>query len=641
MGWQAEAPSFEGSTALFQTTKPVWDVRMKDQGIQTMTGFYSDMPEHIDFLRGTISDITDIYPGDDVESDGTVGRSGVHEPVGRYKTVTGFSMKPMSYTAIDNKRLRAEKGLPNNWRRNRDRELFEALCHLFMKEIKLKNIKTNRVSTSGFPEFQPDYEWKIGAIDHILRPGNPEKVLSAVVQHDLPRLLADHKLVLAYAVNKRRQEDLADKKRFSMDYEYAISGGTRGQRILADKKVVLANGSVVEGFSAQRIRPVKGSPIRMTAMLQPFAAGIRASISEVYAFTYKHTTDEDSAEKLNRYGHLTSTDYTEFDSTYPGFMRESMLKVMAFYFDPAIVELARLSFSAPYFQPSVYAVPANATAADIARLEASDPGRWVGNPLDVRDFIFNSGIVSGNPFVDIEGKLGGTFDALCKWDHILGDMDKRMVSWLKGEDSLIANRNQGDDNQALTSDPLLKIRFDEVTLAKDKDENYIYSYFAADMEKGQVFTGKITTHYDERGFKNEKMRVIPRAGGFLRWFTHERGIDSKTREFWPIGFFERLSLYGQNPAFGDFWRITNENWTRATGTSLETIASKAWKPETMGHINVKSVADLEVLLDHEKLAYLYTEDDQVSPEIRNLFEGTANFKQVESYVTRYYRGHIH
>lgn len=639
--WEDEgrSPSSFDPLSFFKTTKKVWAKRMKDKGEMTMPGFTADMPEHIAFLDDTISILSEMFPGDDVLPDGTVGPSGVHEPLNRYKTVTGYSMKPMSYTAVDNKLIRKEKGLPNNWRRQRDRELFEQLCHLYFKAIKFKNIKTNRISTSGFPEFSTSYEEKIEWIDEILKTNNIAEVMKKVMKHDLVGLHRDHNLVIAYAVNKRRQEDLLDKIRWVIDYEYAISGGAKGRRFQADKTVILSNGSTVNGFSNQRIRPVKGSAIRLTALLQPFAAGVRSNLAAEYAFTYKHTTDEDSAEKLNRYGQLVSTDYTEFDSTYPGFMRASMLKVMEAYFDPAIVELARLSFSAPYFQPPVYALPANATEADAAALEQSDPGRWVGNPHDINDFFFNSGIVSGNPFVDIEGKLGGTFDAIVKWDHILGDMDKRMVTFLKGEDPLIANRNMGDDNQALTSDPALLADFIAKTLAKSENGDYKYSYFAADLEKGQVFTGKITTWYNERGEKGDVLRVIPRVGGFFRWFTHERGITAPTRQFWPVGFFERQELYGQNPAWGEVWRVTNDRWMHHTKTSLEMLAAAAYDESTMPKINTR--IDLEVLLDPEKLQYLYTEEGDVSKEVRVLFEGSPDEKQVERYVSTYYRGHIY
>lgn len=634
--------------SLFKTSKPVWARRMKDAGVEIMPGFLSDSPEVIDFLDKTIDTLSAIYDGKDVLDDGTVGRSGVHEPFDRYKTVSGYSMKPMSFTTVDNKSIRTEKGLPNEWRRPRDKELFEQLCHLFFREIKFKNIKTNRISTSGFPEFETAYEKKIEWIDEILQSNNIDAVMKKVRLHDLRGLLVDHNLVIASAVNKRRQDDLQSKIRLVVDYEYAVTSGREGRRFAANKEVILRDGSVVDGFSAQRIRPVKGSPIRLTALLQPFAAGVRASIADRFAFNFKHTTDEDSAEKLNRYGHLCSTDYTEFDSTYPGFMRESMLKVMEFYFDPAIIELARLSFASPYFQPAVYALPANATEEQAAALEKSDPGRWVGNPLDINDFIFNSGIVSGNPFVDIEGKLGGTFDSMVKFDYILGDMDKRLEAWLSGRDPLIANRNQGDDNQALSSDLELIKRFSEVTLAKDegkKDDNgvapYKYSYFAADLEKGHVFTGKITTWYNDRGDRGDKLIVIPRVGGFLRWFTHERGINAITREFWPIGFFERQSIYGLNPAWGDVWREASQQWTKSTGTSLETLAAKAYNASTMPKVNVKTLADLEVLLDPQKLSWFFTDDDAVSPNVRAIFEGSPNVNQVEQYVAKYYRGHIY
>jgi len=631
-----------GSLDLFQTVEPVWNRRMVDKGIEIMPGFFSDDPRVISFLTKTVDQLMEIYSEPDVLDDDTIGPSGVHEPVSRYKTITGYGSKPMSYTAIDNKLIREEKGLPNDWRRPRDRELFEQLCHCFFREIDMKNIKANRISTSGAPEFTTDYVKKIEWIDEILKIKNVGEVMKKVMKHDLEGLLRDHKLVIAYVVNKRRQEDLHSKERWVIDYLYAVTGGKKGKRFKANKDVVLSDSTIVKGFSAQRLRAVKGSPIRLTALLQPFAAGVRSSIAKRYAATYKHTTDEDSAEKLNKYaGAPFSTDYTEFDTTYPGFFRESMLKVMAFYFDPAIVELARLSFAAPYFQPAVYSVPANATPEQRAQLELDDPGRWVGNPLDIEDFIFNSGIVSGNPFVDIEGKLGGTFDAIVKWDYILGDMDKRMESFLEGADPLIGDRNQGDDNQAMSNDPALKADFIEKTLAKDDSGKYIYSYFAADREKGNIFTGKGVTWFNERGERTDRMRVIPRVAGVLRWFTNERAITAKTRQFWPVGFFERQSLYGQNPAWGNFWRTITENWSRETGTDLETLAASAYDATTMPRVNIRSAADLEVLLDSSKLDYLYTDEGVVSQEIADLFQGSPDFKQVEIYVATYYRGHIH
>jgi len=530
----------------------------------------------------------------------------------------------MTYTMVNNESLRTTLGLPNEWRSERDRQLFRQLCHLIFGKAKLGSLPVNRFSTGGFPFFDTDYKKKVALVERMLDPARVGKIMRLAENRNVGRLMKDHDLVIAYFVNKRRQEDRKDKKRYAMDFEYAVSSGKRGSRVLINKDVVI-RGQLVPDFSAQRLRPVKGSPIQLTALLQPFAAGHRRHMGDEYWFTWKHTTVDQRAEKMNKFGHAFGTDYSDYDSTYPYFMREEMLSVMSEYYHPGVLELCRLSFSAPYFQPPV--------------IEGGE-GKWVGNPEDIRDYIFKSGIVSGNPFVDVEGKLGGVFDAISKLDKMLGDMDVRMENWLRGEDKLSADMNMGDDNLALFSTSTLRDEFKEYTLAKDAKGNYKYSYFAADVEKGQVFTGNLTTWWNEKGERTDMMRVIPRIGSMMRWFVPERGIGSKFRRYWPIGFYERQALYGANPSFGHAWEIVSRHWEKATGTNLDALAGKALDALRMPDVPYESAMDLEVLLDPEKLRYKYDED-QISDKVKDLFEHPVDRDLVNGYFEKHYSGAIY
>lgn len=617
------------SDLFWQTTKPVWAKQLRNKGNEIATGTYADDPQFLKYWGGVLDDLNDMLPPD-LDEDGFVGASGVHETFDRFRIISGYAQTPLSIPLANNENMRKEAGLPTTWRTGRDRLIFRELCHNFFKSMRMPSLKTNRISSSGFPRHDSDYKAKIDDIERVLQPATCSQIFANLRRGDHVANLRDHGVSFATRAGVRRQEDPPEKVRRAQDREFALSGGLRGATFDISKEVILADGSRLDGWACARMRIMRGSAITATALIAPGTNAVRKGIGEDFAFTYKHRTPAEIAEKVNKYGNVYSTDYTNFDTFFPAFMIAEMCDVAREYFSEDYVVMIEKAFKAPFFMPPINVIQANMRGDVLDEFIKSNIGFWMGNPLDDREYILNQGIISGNPWVDILGKLGGSFDCLIKWDRIANDVLERMRDYLRGDDEDFGFTNMGDDNRALFRHAHHHKLFGEITVSKKNGKDFDHSYFAADFEKGQVFTGGALTRFNKRG-EVDMLRVIPRIGSMLRFFTNERAITDPARAFWPIGFFERIPLYGENPAFGQVWETLTSRWRHTMKTDLVDMADKAYKTLPYHNLNVSSIADLETLVDPEKLAWRYTENGDVSQNIRDLFEKPVDQHLVEQY----------
>lgn len=514
-----------------------------------------------------------------------VGKDGIAEPF-NLKCVAGFGANPMSYVPCTNDALCETLKIPEGFRSEADREIFDEFFEIIFSSWKPTSIKVPKLSTMGMPCLSiHDAAYKRDAA--IFLYSNIDKILRLVRARDFETLAVRYGMIFAYNNGKRSQVDTPGKVRLVFDLEYARTGGRSGKAFAADKSVSI-NGIDYPDFSATRERVVQGAPWALNCIIQSMAAGHMKAMFERFPGTFHHTDPQMIADECAERGDATFSDVSEYDRSMRSFLIERMFDKMREVWDEGMVSIAEWLYFSAY-----YTRPVDATAEN-------PRGVWFGQPWDPTIKQIHSGNRSGHAMTSFVAKTMKVFDSLCIINRITHDVRGNVRRYLE-HTMPICLFNNGDDEGAAGSPALINAyrnyRYDP--------ENR-YGYFSVKPENGQVFSGTMIRWTDG------PPQAIPRIGAALqKMYIPERAIGTTFRKNWPIGFFTRLKAIAEHPSGHYVEEVHNRVWRDIWEPRYGTLASMLATAVEQLDVNFEalSTVDREVLEDPDKLQWKYTEDD--------------------------------
>jgi len=610
-------PGFEKTTGkhplFFRSWK--WDKPLvAREPIHMMTNVYTFDHEYLSFLTTMVATCgTEMQPG--LDEEGFVDKTHVHKSTGSFGTVSGYRQDPAGYPLHDNSLLREELGLPNEWRREVDKEIYREWLDLFFSEWCDRPIKIANKSKSGLPHMIYDAPDKIALISDRLVEPRLTKILKLIGQKKLRELRKDHGCILSGIAGRRGQSDDAGKIRMVASEEYARTGGRSGQRIQTNKNVV------VDGFSypllaGQRVRTIIGYNTIVNSIGQIQSTGHLYAAYERFPLTLKFAELQDKLDELCRDFLPTEETLTcfagdvgNFDACALAEFRWREIKdVASRYWDSDIVALQDFLHRAPYCTPPL-----------------SNAGEfyWSGNPDDPAAYSGSGSLKSGDNIVTIAGIIEMVGEFLTNCHYAFGNVRGNVRRILEG-DYLLRLWDKGDDHMVWGS-PAGVQRYEDVALAASADGRKKYAYFDVAKEPGKQFIGYIVMRQDKRRF----LAVRRIHSLHEKTFANEHGIGtdgcpSPFRPCWPIGGFVRKELYGSSNAYRPYQDIQRYAW-KVSGCevkygSVDAILDAAMDKMTPVWRIARSTADFDVLVNPAKLNYRYHEDETVSPEVAALFQ---------------------
>lgn len=514
-----------------------------------------------------------------------VGENGIHTTFDRCRTVAGYSMSPLSWIPVDNSELCKTLEIPDDFRNDRHRQIFDEMFTLVFSNWKPSSIKVPKLSTLGFPMmWNYDASYKREAALFLF--DNIEIVLQLVDADNYAALASDYGMVWCFNTNRRGQVDNPGKVRKVFDLLYALSGGQKGKVIEADKRVRLPDGSEWPDFSATRERVVQGASWMLNCIIQVVSSGHMYAMFDMFPRTFHHTDPNDIAREAALAGDATFSDVADYDRSMRTFLLERMFDRMRDYWDDRVVKIAELLYFAGYYSRPV--------SAD--KTAGREHG-FVGDPMrpDLRPV--KAGNRSGHAMTSLVAKMMKVFDSLCVIDDLTKDVVGNVSRYLRHEMG-VKLVNNGDDEGAIGSKAMIasyrSIRYDGK-----------HGYFSISPEEGQAFSGSLIIWRGEG-------TALPRLHTtFEKMYCPERSIGKKFRPRWPIGFLTRLEAFQNHPsghiAEEIHRKIWKDYWEPYYGSLSEILVA------AMERLDVQfdglTAIEKEVLDDPEKLYYKYSDSD--------------------------------
>lgn len=584
-------------------------------------------PEYLRFLTESVSLGLDNLKVE-LDEEGFVGPSGVHKDVGSFGTVSGFRQAPVAYPLRSNHILRESLGLPNEWRRERDRTIYREWLHLFFSQWADRIIRIAAKSKSGPPFMTYSPGVKVNLVEERLQLDTLNKILKKITKQDYRGLRKDHQCCGFGTVGRRGQSDAAGKVRSVATEEYARTGGRSGQMINADKRVIV-DGVVYDTLAGQRVRPIIGYSVVLNTIGQIMSSGHQHAAYERFPKVLKFTDvqtklDELCAEFLPGEERLTAffADVVNFDaSALPEFRFREILDVWGQYWDGGLVDLQEMLHRAPYCT---------------APLELDGKFYWSGNPDDPSAYDGEGSLKSGDNIVTIVGIIEMVGDYLTNCDYAFGNVVGNVESIMRGEHHTRL-WDKGDDH-GVWGNPASVARYEEIATAVI-DGKMAYSYFKVEAEPGKQFTGAVIQRRGPRAFK-----ALPRLHSLHeKSYANEHSVNSVFRPVWPIGAFARKELYGAAPQYQTYVDLIDESWDRSGckriyGT-LNAIIDKGMEETQTFWRLAQTPIDYTVLFSPAKANYRFT-DDEISPDILKLFKRDISHDLTRGIADTMYGGRI-
>lgn len=560
-------------------------------------GILSASPRGLSLNEGLALKLTDAL-GASVDDEGISSANAIPSNFYSMFTVSGFATD-MFIPMLDNMRMRQELNLCEVFQSNRDQQIFDQLMDLCYNKWVHAPVHIARDSSTCFPYFVKDVDRKHELFSYTCR--HWDTISQLIRTKKLSELYRDHNGLIMYYMGTRVQPDKVDvdetgkrksKDRWLWDLEYAMSGGTRGQKWIADKGIHTEDYSI-KGHFRMRKRVIFGTAGWMNYFLNAIFNGFREHYLHEYEFTWKHRTANQIHKKIKQFKHFIGFDVHQYDNTFAPFMLNRWIENLKNYVREDVVELINMALHSPFYQPNM-------------KVGASEK-MMIGNPLNPDHFVFNYGLPSGIPPNPDLGKLMMTFNLLVKLDHEFHDvLEIGIDTILKGKHPLYGILNMGDDSIILLNDTQVteKMKRD---VERDHDPA---PYFKMEKEKSISFLGNVF-YRDE---KNEIQLAPNLVSMFVNWFVPEVGTIHRRRRYWAIGWEERNKYYMQSPSFSKAWDILLQEFHDNYGLHPDLYANRG--KEIAGDPQLNLMNDLERLLldDPSKMHYRVSPKD-ISEEL--------------------------
>lgn len=577
---------------------PMWILRGFDRyraplpmrrSLEVLPGVQSFDDRSINFLRQMTKKLNEhkmLQPN--LNANHMVSENGIHTSFNRVKTVAGYSSTPLSWTPVNNHLLCESMGIPNDFRNERHRLIFDEYFGLIFGNWKPTSVKVPKKSTCGIPMmhvYDADYKREVAL--HLY--DNIEVIIDLFSKGDFTKLAEDFGIVFCFNVNRRGQVDEPGKKRFSNSKEYALSGGAKGAIIPVDKTVVMKDGTTHDDFSATRERIVHGASWLINCILQIISSGHMYAMFEMFPKTFHHTDPQDIADECATSGDATFSDVDSYDTTMREWLIRRVFAKAREYWQPELIDMAETLMFAPY-----YSRPLERKVED----GAAQRGSFIGNPFDPQNTQVIAGNRSGHAWTSFMAKSVKQYESLCVADDTFNDVLGNVKKYLEHK-AVLKFANNGDDEGAMGS----KIAVD--AYRKNRYDNK-HGYFKVSEEIGQGFSGTLMR------WSNGKGQAIPRLHTtFEKFYCPERSIGGVFRPRWPIGFITRMDSFSKHPSGHYAEEIHRQCWydhMKPHFGSFGELLIGAMEQLDVDYEGTTAI-EREVLDDEEKIHYKYSEHD--------------------------------
>lgn len=592
--------------------------------ITIIPGFGQDDPgvrsfdePFLEFLRQLVDSLNAEF-GVDLDDEDYVGASGIHQNFDRCKTVAGYSMSPMSLAPVDNEPFVRSLGLPSDFRSDRHRQIFDKFARLTFGSWVVSSVKTAKLSTSGAPVWSSNAKYKREHAVWIL--SNHDKIRQLWDRRDLVELASFAKIVFLMNAGRRDQVDSVGKERKVFPLDYALSGGRKGEPVIADKMIVLPDGRAYADFSATRARLFHGAPFATNLMPQVIATGTLHGLFHNFPETFHCTDVEALADGILPSEKIACSDATEYDRSMATFLLKRLFTVAREFWDESWVEWAEhLAFCAYFSRP-----------VGLKKKGYESVSHLVGDIFGKEHQVFR-GNPSGHAWTSLIAKFMMVFDFLATADDMMENVLERMEDYLCHRMPL-KTHNNGDDGMYRGERALLD-RY--VAYRFDPESNP--GYFVLEREKGHVWSGYIMAPKPEGGY-----RAYHRIHTTIeKMFCPERSAGSNFRPRFTIGLIQRLNG-GTHPKHDQVIEMISRTWrdraAPAYGDLMDMI-NRHHERLTLDTISLTRI-DREVLDDPTKLYHRYGEND-VSPHVlAMILEKAISVEEVMPVVLKVFSGQI-
>jgi len=358
------------------------------------------------------------------------------------------------------------------------------------------------------------------------------------------------------------------KARVAATETEARSGMYRGDTY-ADKTVRRADGTVVEGHSAMRLRDVFGfnGPLNyaMSAVMNCF----KTVFFDRFAFTFMTTTAANKEEKLGRFKYVVGSDVKTMDKTVPRWFCDYFHDRMTRYLDEGFVRMMKRCFQAPW----VAANPWHDTPP-------SYNPTFGKPPTDPTAFENHPGLPSGIAYNPIYGRAWMVCNYVCALARAgILQSPGQVVPFLEGKLTVVM-LNSADDAVFATDSPVFA---EQLRVLKSP-------YAILEPETPVIYLGDVLT------WTGGRLRAYPNPQTYLsNMLARERGISDPRAQ--ATGFLLRSRLYSAMPSFAFVNSMFEELAIKELGVNPRQVA------ESIGIHTDLSDADTLFALDPNVIYY--------------------------------------
>lgn len=598
----------------------------RSKPMEIWPGQTSGEPQDVAMRIELYKRLTDAFPPD-ITPEGYLGPTGIANAWESVLSIPGFGDSPVSWPLASSMMVRKEKGLPEGWRSDRDRAIWQELIEIFFTDPVFSGVASRDGTSSGFPTFARSGPMKSRMAEHSL--ANFQAIKPLIKRKDYRNLLMRHGIAYAYSPNVRIQPESPRKVRFFADERSRFTGRLSP----TDKSIP----GLPPEVGAQRTRLVYGgcwqSNTINSASINPF----QKSFVSRFPFTLKHRTPREICRKIGAAcsdlvskgiaWRAFSIDFGGFDQTQSQLFYKDFFSQMEKVWSEEVVANLRLSMLAP-----VWMRPWSKKA------EKDHPlGLWSYDPKEV-DETADPGMPSGNFLVVAGGALCGLLDVLTRIDAVTKDVLGGVIKYLKGE-GMVKFIAKGDD--------IILIGPDEVMNRIEKMMDDVSSgYFDTKREDGMLFLGHFyypdPTREGGWWFRSNMLTLVH---GHV---TAERDFRNPLRAGAAIGHAARIINHQGHPSFAAVSTILEDVRAQfypnlpSIATSMQVQFADAMrrieqlalrkvdrmKADFFNSGLYPTEVDMLVLADPDLIHYRF-EEDQVSPWVLDIIRNVGNIGAVK------------
>lgn len=640
---------------LFRTTagNAFRTMKWREQPVEVLPGIFSN---DIKFLRfkDKLTWTAHNQWEPNVDEKGRIYGNGVTTNLLEARHVSGFSMIPATWPMADNYNLRLQEGLVNEWVEPWHRVVAEAFIRLFFSDLQPESVALRKGSSSMAPFFEKDTERRLMLLRHSIE--NAEVAGNMMLKGEFRDAFLKYGVGGCFGVVYRDQPtDLIQfengqwsaKDRPVSDLEYAITGGRKGHRGVADKSLDGVDWPHPKGFFRMRKRSAMGGGLGLNGALMPHAHAVRKHLYRDYPSLYHHTTRDQLQADFREWKWMILTDVSNHDQLWPVHL---LL--------PLIVETL-LNMGYPEWWVKLYETK-NLLPIFVTGVGPNEPNLLIG---DYANPDLTLGQTSGNSWTDVDNTLGmsiwyfilqveWTMPSLIPKLGTLSGALEVVKAYMKDELPITAKEKADDCNLGWKSEDLIPAaqRLQEAMIKGER----VSPYMNISYEYGGAFLGGQLLY--PRDFSIPGLVVTGAISSFLiKQFSPEYGVQSELRDrtkakrpYPGLAWGSMLEAYGTHPIYGEMRELIDSCWYDEYGYSYsgyrddllrrDRARLAEWSRQRSHGLGLDDLSqiDQDVIAHPEKLQYRYDPAD-VNPTVVDLLFQGVTADELEPYFDSVYR----